>query len=142
MPENSATIEQAALNAISKAETVVSPCVWSYPVAQTPGRSRSWGKWLVAVFLLVSIACASVWFFRRPKLITVVQPLRIPLTETIASSARVGGVQESAVGAQFSGTVEHLFVKICDTVKAGQKIATLRNDVTQQQKEQARVAVD
>ena len=142
MPENSVTIEQAALNAISKAETVVSPCVWSYPVAQTPGRSRSWGKWLVAVFLLVSIACASVWFFRRPKLITVVQPLRIPLTETIASSARVGGVQESAVGAQFSGTVEHLFVKIGDTVKAGQKIATLRNDVTQQQKEQARVAVD
>jgi multidrug efflux pump subunit AcrA (membrane-fusion protein) len=90
----------------------------------------------------VFIACASVWFFRRPKLVTIVRPLRISLTETIASSARVGGVQESAVGAQFSGTVEHLFVRIGDTVKAGQPIATLRNDVTQQQREQARVAVD
>jgi multidrug efflux pump subunit AcrA (membrane-fusion protein) len=89
----------------------------------------------------VSIAGASLWFFRRPKLVTIVHPVRIFLTETIASSARVGGVQESAVGAQFTGTVERLFVRIGDTVKAGQPIATLRNDVTQQQKEQARVAV-
>jgi multidrug efflux pump subunit AcrA (membrane-fusion protein) len=89
----------------------------------------------------VSIAWASLWFFRRPKLVTIVHPVRILLTETIASSARVGGVQESAVGAQFSGTVERLFVRIGDTVKAGQQIATLRNDVTQQQKKQARVAV-
>jgi len=110
-------------------------------VTQTPARNRSRGKWLVALLLLVSIACASLWFFRRPKLVTIVHPVRIFLTETIASSARVGGVQESAVGAQFSGTVERLFVRIGDTVKAGQPIATLRNDVTQQQKEQARVAV-
>jgi len=46
------------------------------------------------------------------------------------------------VGAQFSGTVERLFVNIGDAVKAGQPIATLKNDVTQQQREQARVAVD
>jgi len=110
-------------------------------VTQTPARNRSWGKWLVTLLLLVSIACASLWFFRRPKLVTIAHPVRIFLTETIASSARVGGVQESAVGAQFSGTVERLFVRIGDTVKAGQPIATLRNDVTQQQKEQARVAV-
>ena len=110
-------------------------------MTQTAGRNRSWGKWLVAVLLLVAIACASLWFFRRPKLVAIVHPVRILLTETIASSARVGGVQESAVGAQFSGTVERLFVRIGDTVKAGQPIATLRNDVTQQQKEQARVAV-
>ena len=110
-------------------------------MTQTPARNRSRGKWLVALLLLVSIACASLWFFRRPKLVTIVHPVRILLTETIASSARVGGVQESAVGAQFSGTVERLFVRIGDTVKAGQPIATLRNDVTQQQKEQARVAV-
>ena len=110
-------------------------------MTQTAVRNRSWGKWLVAVLLLVSIAWASLWFFRRPKLVTIVHPVRILLTETIASSARVGGVQESAVGAQFSGTVERLFVRIGDTVKAGQQIATLRNDVTQQQKKQARVAV-
>ena len=106
------------------------------------GRNRSWGKWLVAILLLVAIAFASLWFFRRPKLVTVVHPQSISLTETIASSARVGGVQESAVGAQFSGTVEHLFVKIGDRVEAGQRIATLRNVVTQQQKVQAKSAVD
>ena len=110
-------------------------------MTQTPARNRPWGKRLVTLLLLVSIAGASLWFFRRPKLVTLVHPVRIFLTETIASSARVGEVQESAVGAQFSGTVERLFVRIGDTVKTGQPIATLRNDVTQQQKEQARVAV-
>lgn len=46
------------------------------------------------------------------------------------------------MGAQFSGTVEHLFVRLGDRVKAGQPIATLKNDVTQQQTTQAKVAVD
>jgi len=67
-----------------------------------------------------------------------VNPERIPITETIASSARIGGVQESAVGAQFSGTVEQLFVKEGDRVTAGQAIARLRNNVTQEQQVQAR----
>jgi multidrug efflux pump subunit AcrA (membrane-fusion protein) len=48
------------------------------------------------------------------------------MTETIASSARVGGVQEAAIGAQFAGTVEKLFVKQGDRVKAGQPLACSR----------------
>jgi multidrug resistance efflux pump len=67
-----------------------------------------------------------------------VHPERVSITETIASSARIGGVQESAVGAQFSGTIEHLFVKVGDRVTAGQPIATLRNNVTQEQQVQAK----
>jgi multidrug efflux pump subunit AcrA (membrane-fusion protein) len=51
-----------------------------------------------------------------------VHPSPVSLTETIASSARVGGIKESAVGAQFSGTVEQLFVKAGDRVKAGQAL--------------------
>ena len=109
---------------------------------EAAGRNRSWGKWIVALLLLVAIAFVFLWLFRRPKLVTVVHPQRVSLTETIASSARVGGVQETAVGAQFSGTVEHLFVKLGDRVKAGQPIATLQNNVTQQQTTQAKVAVD
>jgi multidrug efflux pump subunit AcrA (membrane-fusion protein) len=81
---------------------------------------------------------AIVWFLRRPKLVAVVNPEPVSMTETIASSARIGGVQESAVGAQFSGTVEHLFVRAGDRVSAGQPIATLKNNVTQQQQVQAR----
>ena len=86
-------------------------------MTEAAGRNRSWGKWLVAIVLLVAIAFVFLGLFRRPKLVTVVHPQRISLTETIASSARVGGVQETAVGAQFSGTVEHLFVKGCATFK-------------------------
>ena len=90
---------------------------------------------------MVIIAGAALWFQRRPTLVSVVRPERVSLTETIASSARVGGIQESAVGAQFTGTVEHLFVRRGDRVQAGQPIATLRNEVTQQQKAQAATAV-
>jgi len=54
----------------------------------------------------------------------------------------VGGVQETAVGAQFSGTVERLFVREGAQVKAGQPLATLRNNVTQTQRAQAEVAVE
>ncbi len=54
----------------------------------------------------------------------------------------MGGVTESAIGAQFSGTVEQLYVRRGDRVSAGQPLATLRNVVTQQQKAQAQTAVD
>jgi HlyD family secretion protein len=91
--------------------------------------------------VLAAILAAVLWFVLRSKVVAVAHPERVSLTETIASSARVGGVQESAIGAQFAGTVEKLFVKAGDRVKAGQPIATLKNDVTQQQKMQAQTAV-
>lgn len=50
-------------------------------------------------------------------------------------------MQESTVGAQFSGTIEHLFVKVGDRVTAGQTIASLKNNVTQQQPVQAKERV-
>lgn len=100
-------------------------------------RSSRW--WIVGIIVLLVVAV--VWFLRRSKTVETTHPRRVSLTETIASSARVGGVQESAVGAQFTGTVEHLFVKIGDRLKAGDPIATLKNDVTQRQKDQAQTAV-
>jgi len=88
--------------------------------------------------LLLLLLAVALWFVRRPKTVAVVRPERVSITETIASSARIGGVQESAVGAQFSGTVEQLFVKLGDRVTAGQPIARLQNNVTQQQRVQAK----
>ena len=110
------------------------------PLAQSQGRNK-WTVWLVTGCFLAAAIAAILWFLRRPRLVTVVHPAPVSLTETIASSARVGGTKESAVGAQFSGTVEQLFVKAGDRVKAGQALATLKNNVTQQQKVQAQMAV-
>ena len=95
-------------------------------------------KWLAVACLLLLLGLA-VWFFvRRPGSVAIVHPQRLSMTESIASSARIGGVQESAVGAQFSGTVEQLFVKVGDRVTAGQPIARLKNNVTQEQQVQAK----
>ena len=94
--------------------------------------------WLVAACVLAALVAGVLWFRQRPRPVAVVHPQMVSLTETIASSARVGGVQESAVGAQFTGTVEHLFVRIGDRVKAGQPIATLRNNVSQEQRRRRR----
>jgi len=107
----------------------------------TRARSRARPSgWLVLVSLLVA-AAAVFWFVRRPTPVMVTHPKSVSLTETIASSARVGGVQESAIGAHFSGTVAQLFVRAGDRVKPGQRLAVLRNDVTRQQKAQAQTAV-
>ena len=107
---------------------------------QTEKLKKTRARW-VAIACLLLLAGAVVWFLRRTRPVAVVHPERVSMTESIASSARVGGVQESAIGAQFSGTVEHLFVRVGDRVSAGQPIATLRNNVTQQQQVQAQHAV-
>ena len=109
-------------------------------MVQAKVQSKTRTRWLIVGCVLVAIL-AIVWFVRRPPRVLVTQPKPVSLTETIASSARVGGVQESAVGAQFTGTVQQLFIKIGDRVRAGQVIAVLRNEVTQQQKAQAQTAV-
>jgi HlyD family secretion protein len=110
-------------------------------LVQPENQGKTWKRWVILACLVVAIAASALWFRRRPKLVVVVHPERVSLTETIASSARVGGVQETAVGAQFTGTVERLFVREGDRVKAGQQLAVLRNDVTRTQKGQAEVAV-
>jgi HlyD family secretion protein len=95
----------------------------------------------VLVGVVALVALALFWWTRRTRAVAVVHPEKVSMTETIASSARVGGVQESAVGSQFTGTVQQLFVRIGDKVKTGQVIAILRNQVTQQQRAQAQTAV-
>src|SRR5499426_150818 len=110
-------------------------------MAQSSAGKRRWSGWLLLVGLLAA-AAAVFWFVRRPMPVVVAHPKLVSLTETIASSARVGGVQESAVGAHFSGTVAQLHVRAGDRVTAGQRLAVLRNDVTLQQKAQAQTAVE
>ncbi|HEX3437984.1 MAG TPA: efflux RND transporter periplasmic adaptor subunit [Pseudacidobacterium sp.] len=109
---------------------------------QAVKKNSRWFLWVRVILLIAIIVIGATWFVRRPKLVSVVNPKEVSLTETIASSARVGGVLETGVGSQFTGTVERLFVREGDRVKAGQPIAVLRNAVTQQQQVQAQKAVD
>src|SRR5262245_27223875 len=109
-------------------------------MAQSGAGRRRWSGWLLLV-CMVAAAAGVFWFVRRPMQVVVTHPKLVSLTETIASSARVGGVQESAVGAHFSGTVAQLHVRAGDRVTAGQRLAVLRNDVPRQQKGQAQTAV-
>lgn len=101
-------------------------------------------RWLVRLAVpLVLLVALAVYFARgeRPREVTLVAPTAATLTETIASSGRVGGAAETLVGAQASGVVERLFVREGDRVSAGQRLALIRNDVATAQVEQARQAV-
>ncbi|MFZ0663561.1 MAG: efflux RND transporter periplasmic adaptor subunit [Acidobacteriaceae bacterium] len=108
-------------------------------INEVQSRKRKRRSWLVALGLLVVaiVVAGIVWFLQRPKAVSVVNPSPVTMVETIASSARVGGVKEAGVGSQFAGTVEKLFVRDGDHVKAGQPLAILKNDVTEQQKVRA-----
>jgi HlyD family secretion protein len=121
-----------AVNGPDSGDTTVNAVSWKRP---------RWVFRLGVVALLVVILVVAVWLLRRPKLVSVVNPVEASMTETIASSARVGGLQEAAIGAQFAGTVEKLFVKDGDRVKAGQPLAVLKNDLRQQRTLQAEKAV-
>src|SRR5262249_48851012 len=63
------------------------------------------------------------------------------ITETIASSGRVGGVTETLIGAQTAGIVDQLLVREGERVTAGQQLALLHNSVAEAQVAQAQEAV-
>jgi HlyD family secretion protein len=79
------------------------------------------------------LAAAGVWWLLRPANVVVIHPTPTTITETIASSGRVGGAVETAVGVQAAGIVERLFVQEGDRVAAGQRLAILKNDVAEAQ---------
>src|SRR5215467_9196418 len=106
-------------------------------------RSGSWRKWIVRLGIPLAIIAVVAFFILRrqaPRTVTVVQPQLTTITETIASSGRVGGVTETLVGAQAAGVVDQLFVKEGDTVTSGQRRAALKNSVDQAQVAQSEQA--
>ena len=108
-----------------------------------PKRSgwQMWGIRLAVPLVVVIIVGFFAWRSRRAPLVTEIQPKLTAITETIASSGRVGGATETLVGVQAQGVVAQLFVKEGDTVAAGQKLATLKNNVAEAQVGQAEQAV-
>lgn len=106
--------------------------------------SRASRKWIIRLALLlfvVLIIAFFIWRSRRPTVVTLVQPRLMTITETIASSGRVGGESETLVGAQAQGIVQTLYVKEGDQVVRGQTLAVLKNDVFEAQVSQAEQSV-
>jgi multidrug efflux pump subunit AcrA (membrane-fusion protein) len=60
-----------------------------------------------------------------PQTVNLVQPQPVTINNTLPVGAQVVGNAEAVVGTQSVGTVQQLFVKQGDQVKAGQKLALL-----------------
>jgi HlyD family secretion protein len=101
------------------------------------------GHRVVTLALLVGLLGLGlgVWWWRQAKDVTVTQPARARITESIASSGRVRGVTETLVGVQAAGVVERLFVQDGERVSAGQRLAVLKNDVAEARVAQAEAAL-
>jgi RND family efflux transporter MFP subunit len=115
-------------------------------VERLPGRkaSRALQKWLMRIgvpLVIILIVGFFIWRKQRPAEVTLIQPKLTTVTDTIASSGRVGGATETLVGAQVAGIVEQLHIKEGDRVAAGQRLAVLKNDVAEAQVTQAEQAV-
>jgi HlyD family secretion protein len=105
-------------------------------------KSRRARRWFSLV-LIVGAATGGVayWVDHRSSEVVLVNPVLLPVNETIASSGLVGGVKESTIGASFNGAVLQLPVKLGDHVQAGEILAVLKNNITQAQVAQAKTAV-
>lgn len=112
----------------------------SRPPDRRRARSRYW-IWAVAAAAIVLLIALLYWQAQRPPEVALIQPARATITETIASSGRVGGATETLLGAQATGIVEMIFVREGDRVSAGQRLAVLKRDVAEAQVGQAQEAV-
>jgi HlyD family secretion protein len=101
---------------------------------------RRWAIGVIALLGTLAVTLA-VWWRQQAKDVSVTQPTRARITESIATSGRVRGVTETLVGVQAAGIVERLFVREGDRVSAGQQLAILKNDVAEARVAQADAAL-
>lgn len=98
------------------------------------GRSKTALRGLVVLLVLAAIAAAAWWFYLRPRPVPAPQTVAAS-TGNIEQTVLASGVLEASslvsVGAQVSGTIEKLDVKLGDVVKKGDLIAEI-NSLDQQ----------
>jgi multidrug efflux pump subunit AcrA (membrane-fusion protein) len=70
------------------------------------------------------------------------QPAVTSITESLATTGRVGGTTTTLVGAQVTGIVDRLLVREGDWVTRGQQLAVLKNDVAEAQVAQAHAVLN
>ena len=110
---------------------------------RTPRRAR-W-PWLQRVSVLVLVALTVtvfLWQWYGPKMVYVIQPTLMTITESLTTTGRVAGATETLVGAQATGIVERLLVREGDQVTVGQQLAILKRDVAEAQVAQAQAALN
>lgn len=108
-------------------------------------KPSKWRKRLVMLGVLFLIFSIVAYAFLRPKKaveVTLLSPIERTITESIASSGRVGAATETNVGVQTSGIVAQIFVSEGDQVIKGQRLAVLKNDVAEAQLAQSRAALN
>lgn len=95
---------------------------------------RKWFPWLVVLLVIGGLLALTR---NQPTKVQVVQARTQDLTEVLALSGRVRGVQESLLAPEVSGTIRALLVQEGATVKKGQTLAELDSNRLRAQKAQA-----
>jgi len=109
---------------------------------RTQTRTRRPWSWRITVLILTALTVAAlVWQSPRPKAVSIIRPTATTITETLATTGRVGGTTETLVGALTPGIVDRLLVREGDRVSAGEQLAVLKTDVTAAQVAQAQAAL-
>jgi len=89
---------------------------------------KSWLRWIIALVVLAALAFAAWYFFAKPKAPVApptVEVTRGDIQETVLASGSLEASTVTSVGAQVSGRIETLHVKLGDEVKRGDPIAEI-----------------
>ena len=91
-------------------------------------------KWLIMAIVVLALALAAyfLWFNKQEKVDYITETVtRGDLAVTVNATGTVGAAQKVTVGAQASGQIKKLYIKVGDEVKKGDLIAQI-DPITQQ----------
>ena len=91
--------------------------------------------------VLLALVLAVTWVRSRPPAVSVAHPVMQSVTQSVAASGSVAGVDESDVAAELGGRVAHLRVKEGARVRKGQLLAELESSLLLAQVQQAQAAL-
>ncbi|HLV79320.1 MAG TPA: efflux RND transporter periplasmic adaptor subunit, partial [Chthonomonadaceae bacterium] len=98
-------------------------------------------RWIALLAAVLLITALGIEWLGRPLSVPGLRPELRTYQETLAASGRVAGRRESAVGAQGQGIVSELWVRKGDTVRQGEALARIEDQVAASQAQQAQQAV-
>ena len=79
-------------------------------------------KWLIMAIVVLALALAAyfLWFNKQEKVDYITETVtRGDLAVTVNATGTVGAAQKVTVGAQASGQIKKLYIKVGDEVKKG-----------------------